>query len=614
LGPNKNPEDTLPPYEVAPELGAGAVFDNNYQIIATLGRGALGVVYKAKQLTLNRTVALKLVYKHLTGLDVVINAFKREAHTIAEVKHSNIVEVYGFGIADGQAYLVSEYVEGISLESLLERKRTIIKENAVPILSQVCDALTHAHEHGVIHGDLKPSNILMVGADKKSVKLMDFGIAQGLSLSGLDVRNLNETESIAGTVAYTSPEQCQGKAPDARSDIYSLACIIYEIICGKPPFTESPYQIVQDHINTPPKKTADMENKFGAVTLWALEKDPNKRPQTAEEFKQALISPEQFEEKIKSSSAQQASYTTEPHTFKWVVSAAAVVLILIVCSALILQSQPFKKSEDELLNQELKQADSNAVVDLINKAESVDKKAASSLAAKIVKSPQFKTWSLIKQIELLDLSFDVFAKDGNEKGALLNANALYADLVQQGASIDESGKKPDKQWQDRFEKICNYLLAHERSRYAWHQIFFLNEIAREERNRGFVDFLESNDAKMSFMALRARASLQEGTEGIRAYGRAGDIYASAADYCWLHGMTQKYEEFMQQTALVCKKYKVPAEVSLHTFRARKYLSLNQNEQAAQELKLAKQLGVDMALDGPPYEKLQQSLQSQLDRR
>jgi tRNA A-37 threonylcarbamoyl transferase component Bud32 len=272
----------LTPEELAPHF-------LQLEIIECLGRGGMGVVYKARQKTLNRLVALKLLAPERADDPQFAARFEQEAQALAALNHPHIVGVYDFGQAGGFYYLLMEFVDGVNLRQLLQTKKLTPKE-ALSIVPPICDALQCAHDHGIVHRDIKPENLLI---DKHgTVKIADFGIAKmlavaqvsGLGSSGSPTEPHAANESVAsvvitpsqplGTPAYAAPEQATGNA-DHRADIYSLGVVLYEMLTGERP---------KDTI-TPPSKRVQVDIRIDEIVLRALEKTPELRFATAAEFR-----------------------------------------------------------------------------------------------------------------------------------------------------------------------------------------------------------------------------------------------------------------------------------------------------------------------------------------
>lgn len=269
-GETAPPIPALTPEELAPHFP-------QLEIMECLGRGGMGVVYKARQKSLNRLVALKLLAPERADDPQFAARFEKEAHALAALNHPNIVGVYDFGQAGGFYFLLMEFVDGVNLRQLLQTKRLTPKE-ALSIVPPVCDALQCAHDHGIVHRDIKPENLLI---DKNGVvKIADFGIAKIVHCSHLAPRDeqsasLHDAATMPfGTPDYAAPEQSNGTA-DNRADIYSLGVVLYEMLTGERP--------QQDFV--PPSKRVQVDIRIDEIVLRALEKQPELRFATAAEFR-----------------------------------------------------------------------------------------------------------------------------------------------------------------------------------------------------------------------------------------------------------------------------------------------------------------------------------------
>jgi predicted ATPase/tRNA A-37 threonylcarbamoyl transferase component Bud32 len=271
----------------------GTVIEGKYRVDAVLGSGGMGTVYRARQLRLQRTVALKLMRADMVTDAAALARFEREALAVARLKHPHIVAIYDFGNApDVGAYIVMEYVEGRSLrEELRGRARLPVVEAFVLVL-QVCSAVHAAHTAGVIHRDLKPENIVLEQTSEgASAKVLDFGIA--LLEDAIGVERVSACGAIIGTPMYMSPEQCRGEELDARSDVYALGCVLYEMITGGPPFVAaSAVGVMAQHLAAeaePPSRRAEgIGSGLDAVLLRALAKCREDRYASAADLRRAL--------------------------------------------------------------------------------------------------------------------------------------------------------------------------------------------------------------------------------------------------------------------------------------------------------------------------------------
>jgi serine/threonine protein kinase len=245
------------------------------EVLECLGRGGMGMVYKARQPKLNRLVALKILAPEKGADPKFAERFLREAQALARLSHPNIVTVHDFGEADGLYYLLMEYVDGVTLRQLLQGQK-IAPEQALQIVPKICEALQFAHERGIVHRDIKPENVLL---DKQGrVKIADFGIAKLVGAEAVRP-SLTEDKSVIGTPHYMAPEQVEKpQTVDHRADIYSLGVVFYEMLTGELPLGN--FQ--------PPSRKVQVDVRLDEVVLHALEKEPERRYQHASEVKTDL--------------------------------------------------------------------------------------------------------------------------------------------------------------------------------------------------------------------------------------------------------------------------------------------------------------------------------------
>jgi diguanylate cyclase (GGDEF)-like protein len=295
-GPTHCPDDqsTLTVIEANP-FGDSEV-GKQYQIISLLGRGGWGLVFKGKQVSLDRYVAVKMLHTHLLSDPETASRFKREAALVSKLNHQNITTVYDFGILPNQQpYLVMEYLPGTNLEEVLKKQGKLSFEETLPILLQICDGLQAAHERKIVHRDMKPSNVRLVetNSGRTSVKIMDFGLARLSDQYNGSPNRLTRTGQTIGTPAYMSPEQCTGDPLDQRSDIYAVGCLMYEMLSGAPAAVgTSMYEIMHSHVHA---KKASLSSHgvqvppgIEEIVQKAMARDPAGRYSNASELKKAL--------------------------------------------------------------------------------------------------------------------------------------------------------------------------------------------------------------------------------------------------------------------------------------------------------------------------------------
>jgi serine/threonine protein kinase len=261
-----------------------------YEIVGELGRGAMGVVYKAVDPVIGRTVAVKTIRLNAegTGLtrDELLNRFQTEARAAGLLTHPNIVVVYDAGEEDGLYYITMELVEGKSLQALLDARQAFPLPRVLRLMEQTCGALQFAHERNVVHRDIKPANLMLTGDD--TVKITDFGTAKILQIG-----TVQQTAHVMGTPSYMSPEQVKGRAVDGRSDIFSLGVMLYEMVTGEKPFpgqniTTVIYKIVNEDPVPPRQIDPSIHPGLSAVAMKALTKEPDQRYQSCREMLEDL--------------------------------------------------------------------------------------------------------------------------------------------------------------------------------------------------------------------------------------------------------------------------------------------------------------------------------------
>jgi serine/threonine-protein kinase len=262
------------------------VLSDRYELNERLGSGGMAEVHLGRDRVLGRTIAVKTLLSQFSGDPSFIARFRREAQSAASLNHPQIVGVYDTGSHDGTHYIVMEYIEGRTLRDVIKEEGPLLPERAAEIAADVCAALSFAHQHGIVHRDVKPANIMMTKTG--SVKVTDFGIARAMTGD-----TVTQTAAVLGTAQYFSPEQAQAAPVDARSDIYSLGVVLYEMLTRQVPFTgSSPVAIAYKHVKEDPippsRLNPDIPPALEAITMKALAKNPDNRYQSAQEMRADL--------------------------------------------------------------------------------------------------------------------------------------------------------------------------------------------------------------------------------------------------------------------------------------------------------------------------------------
>jgi serine/threonine-protein kinase len=276
------PETVAPSADFQPGVTIG-----HYLIIAKIGEGGMGIVYKAHDTTLDRTVALKVLSPHLFRSAEFLQRFRIEAQAQARLNGSNIVTLHSLFDTNGSLVLVMEYVEGQTLAQRLQAEGRLSVGSAVWVFEQALIGVERAHRLGIVHRDLKPSNVFIT--TNREIKLMDFGVAKIMNRE-----DFTQSGSMLGTMIYIAPEQVQGQEADFRSDIYTLGVSLYEAVTGHPPFRKrTDYEYMHAHLHekpvAPSQHVPDIPKELDDVILKALEKQPETRFQSAQDFRNALL-------------------------------------------------------------------------------------------------------------------------------------------------------------------------------------------------------------------------------------------------------------------------------------------------------------------------------------
>ena len=273
----------------------GDIIADRYRVVAPIGRGAMGTVYRAEHVQISKVMAIKLLHRELQQNPENVARFHREAESASRLNHPNTVHVFDFGrTKSGSLYLVMDYVDGDDLAKVLDKDGPMPFGRVAYLCAQVAGSVEDAHAAGIVHRDLKPENVVITESrDGEMAKVLDFGLAK--LFEGTVEAQVTSSGTIVGTPYYMSPEQIQGQELDGRSDVYAIGAIMYECVVGKPPFeAPNPVGVLSKHLSEEPLRPSarsplSVPAEADEIILRCLEKDPDHRYQTAEELKQALI-------------------------------------------------------------------------------------------------------------------------------------------------------------------------------------------------------------------------------------------------------------------------------------------------------------------------------------
>ena len=297
-GVERCPEHDIPVVTFTDRDLTGETLDDRYRIHAVIGRGGMGVIYRAEQLLIGRTVALKVLHKEVVRSEMHLKRFLREAKAMASLSNPHTVTLHDFGAtSEGLLYYTMELLDGKPLSEVIRDEAPLEWRRAIDFVLQCCSSLEEAHRNGILHRDIKPDNLFVISNPRdrsEFLKVLDFGIAKVLGDPTLE--KLTQTGLAIGTPAYVSPEQILSKSAGPASDLYSLAVVLFEMVAGRPPFTGgSPMEVLLKHLNEMPQPlpkanpSVDLPKELQRVVARALSKEPGSRYETVEDFRQALV-------------------------------------------------------------------------------------------------------------------------------------------------------------------------------------------------------------------------------------------------------------------------------------------------------------------------------------
>jgi len=279
---------------------AGTFLAAKFEFLEVIGEGGMALVFKARHPHLDKLVAIKILQASEQS-DEAVRRFEREARVISKLDHRNIVTVYDFGVTEKkQPYMVMEFIEGKALDVILEEQDYLALEPALSILLPVCDGIAHAHDHRILHRDLKPGNIMLKQvADQPAIpKVLDFGVAKPLDVDAERLERavpLTQAQQIIGTPPYISPEAVRGQPLDERSDVYSFGCVIFETVTGYPPFCgDTPLEVIVKRLEEPPLSFQEVRpeltypQQLAQLIERALAVDPEDRYQSMRALQEEL--------------------------------------------------------------------------------------------------------------------------------------------------------------------------------------------------------------------------------------------------------------------------------------------------------------------------------------
>lgn len=588
-----------------PVVEINSLLQERYRITRQLGAGGASTVYLAFDEMLGRPVAIKILHQWKTnvGSEIALRRFEREAQALSQLLHANIIRVFSYGIFEGEndSFLVMEHVEGESLKEYLNKKIKLPVNEAVDIALQICSGLEYASKASMIHRDLKPENIMIIANHDGSeliAKILDFGLCKIIPDEELDSKKrgsttLTETGLLVGTAAYMSPEQGLGEQVDLRSDIYSFGCLLFEMITGTPPFTGTPGELLLKHQSESFPRIADLCKHVPAelqdLILKCTAKNKIARYANYHDLGQDLLKIAEINCNAIFSLTGRSSKTRKVPLL--LLAGVLGIIVPLIIAFIIGQQRTGLQDANEALEQHNARRLERILAAQLSKSDYFH---ASEIAAALVRSKALDQWDSDKKVDFLDSIFKLFVESKQYKDALLIANRLFIELVDQGIGLFNEQRK-DSVWEERFCRVSKYLLDYVHSPDDWHQIFYKVEVSNGEKNRSIQRILSDN-GRLVFNELRANAALKQLKHpGSAESQKAVDLFISAAKEAWSLKRYKKYSDFMKKADELGVNG-LSAAVDYHALRAKEYELSGDIEKSSIEKKLSENFAITKQQD------------------
>lgn len=536
-------------------LSPGSIFDDKYEIVSTLGSGAAGVVYKAKELELDRPVAIKILSLGASQeeTNLLLERFKREARVLCQLSHPGILRAYRFGIS-GQPFLVSELIEGQDLRSILNKEGALRLADCLDFALQIAEALAYAHKEGIVHRDIKPENVLITNqSGGMKCKIIDFGLCKPDLQSGSG--RLTATGDLLGTALYMSPEQVKGAAVDKRSDIYSFAIMFFEMLAGYPPLkANSLPETLFKHLNESPPRFLDLNPSCGLpedidrIIQQCTEKNPDLRLQSFDELAEALMQVQTSVPDLRFSAGKGSRRSKSKN--KLLKLAAPISLASFMLVSLVFAFKYFQTSAAPEQSMELSVIAVKSLIDAGNSS------AAAELVQRRQEEESFKRWPPLQQGEYFFKCFEIFSQAGDRRNAQTYAcQFLKLSLP----AFTPSTKEANRLWDDRVQRLRKFFMEGKISRSTWKSLLLIledNKVLDKNKSLSFA-------SKVALLEIRCEA-------GVRSWDKAP--LDALATYCkrmisLAYILVQKKEEQEQLARVINSVARITKENNLLSLQA-----------------------------------------------